>query len=53
MNTAGQRMLDRNRKPDVTSVAEWVGSRNFKRWTHILRFIDVKRKPKPAQGFKP
>ncbi|HNS20679.1 MAG TPA: DUF3788 domain-containing protein [Sedimentisphaerales bacterium] len=33
-------MLDGDREPDATSVQEWIGARNYKRWTRLLAFID-------------
>jgi len=36
----GQRMLDGNREPDAASVQEWIGARNYKRWTRLVEFID-------------
>lgn len=34
------RLLDPKRKPDVVQVAEWIGSRNHKRWTELTEFIE-------------
>jgi len=33
-------MLDGDREPDGESVREWLGTRNYKRWTRLLEFID-------------
>jgi hypothetical protein len=41
MSEFGQRMLDGDKEPDPISVSHWVGSRNYKRWTHIVRFIET------------
>ncbi|MEN6578647.1 MAG: DUF3788 domain-containing protein [Phycisphaerales bacterium] len=40
MGDLGQRMLDGDKEPDAESVQEWIGARNYKRWTRLLEFID-------------
>ena len=41
MSEIGQRMLDGNKEPSARSVSEWLGPRNYKRWTRIVRFIET------------
>jgi hypothetical protein len=33
-------MSDRTTKPNDRSVAKWIGPRNQRRWTHLVRFIE-------------
>lgn len=40
MAVLGQRMLERDKEPDGESVQGWLGTRNSKRWTRLLEFID-------------
>ena len=41
MNEQGPRMLDGTREPDAASVAKWIGARSYKRWMHLLGFIEA------------
>lgn len=41
MSELGQRMTDGGCEPDASSLADWMGSSNYKRWTHIVRFIET------------
>jgi hypothetical protein len=34
-------MLDRGKQPDAASVARWVGRDNYRRWTHLIEFIEA------------
>lgn len=34
-----ERLLDRAQQPTPVVVAEWIGERNFSRWTQLLDFI--------------
>jgi len=33
-------MLDGAKEPDAGSVQQWIGARNYKRWTRLLEFIE-------------
>jgi len=33
-------MLDGAEEPNAGSVEQWIGARNYKRWTRLLEFID-------------
>jgi hypothetical protein len=41
MSKLGQRMLDGGGKPSTSDVSKWVGVTNYKRWTHIIKFIEA------------
>jgi hypothetical protein len=40
MNELGERMVDGGTKPNDRSVANWIGPKNQKYWTHMVHFID-------------
>lgn len=40
MSESDQRMLDGAEEPNAGSVEQWIGARNYKRWTRLLEFID-------------
>jgi hypothetical protein len=40
MNELPQHMLDAKKEPNAISVSKWIGQRNYKRWTQIIRFIE-------------
>ncbi len=33
-------MLDADKEPEAGDVEQWLGTRNYKRWTRLLEFID-------------
>ena len=33
-------MLDGGKQPSTSDVSKWVGATNYKRWTHITKFIE-------------
>jgi len=39
MYEIGVRMLDGTVRPDEGAIAKWIGARNYKRWTRIVKFI--------------
>ncbi len=41
MAEPGERMVDRDNRPDARSVSRWVGPRNYQRWSRILEFIEA------------
>ncbi|MBN1508376.1 MAG: DUF3788 domain-containing protein [Sedimentisphaerales bacterium] len=41
MGELSQRMVDGNAPPEAASVAGWVGRDSYKRWMHLVEFIDV------------
>jgi hypothetical protein len=40
MYEIGERMLDGTVRPDEDAIAQWIGARNYKRWTRIMRFVE-------------
>ena len=40
MTEPRQRMLDADKEPEARNVEQWLGTRNYKRWTRLLEFID-------------
>ena len=40
MSELGERMVDGDRQPDARSVAAWLGTDSYKRWTHLIEFIE-------------
>jgi acyl-homoserine-lactone acylase len=36
MSETGQRMLDGGKEPDTASLSVWLGSKNYRRWNHIV-----------------
>jgi hypothetical protein len=41
MSEPFQRMVDRTTEPDASIISEWIGAKNYKRWVHIVRFIET------------
>jgi len=41
MSEIGHRMLDGDEEPDAGSVREWIGARNYRRWTKLIEFVDA------------
>jgi hypothetical protein len=41
MSETGQRMLDGGKEPDTTSLSAWLGSKDYRRWNQIARFIET------------
>jgi len=40
MDQSRPRMLDGAGEPDAASVSDWIGVRNYRRWTNLLDFIE-------------
>lgn len=40
MDQSRPRMLDGTGEPDAASVSDWIGVRNYRRWTNLLDFIE-------------
>jgi hypothetical protein len=40
MYESGERILDGTTRPDAKAVAAWIGPKNYKRWTAIVKFIE-------------
>jgi hypothetical protein len=40
MTHVGTRMTDGTRPPDVKNVSMWIGSKNYRRWTRLLQYIE-------------
>jgi hypothetical protein len=40
MREIRERMLDNSREPDGRSVAQWLGAREYRRWTRLTEFIE-------------
>ncbi len=41
MDEPGQRMVTGDKEPDAISVSAWIGAKDYRRWTEIVRFIDA------------
>ncbi len=40
MSTMGTRMTDGTRAPDAKSISAWISSENYRRWKHLLQYIE-------------
>jgi len=40
MGELGHRMVDGSGQPDAGSVAPWVGAQSYRRWRHLVEFIE-------------
>lgn len=40
MTQSHLRMLDPGNKPSASTVSQWIGAKNYKRWTEITQFIE-------------
>jgi hypothetical protein len=40
MYEMGQRLLDKDERPDAVAIAEWLGPKGLKFWTQVLAFIE-------------
>ncbi len=41
MSELGERMANGDSKPDASSLAAWMGPRNYRRWIDIVQFIET------------